>query len=99
MLIYNYLKYNVTFNPIIKRITYGNSTLLLDGAEKYNPQIETWLQMFSNEIIQVKFDGPSSPADDYCEKIDKWQFWNAFLFTLSVVSTIGKLFFNVFLLN
>jgi len=88
-LIYNYLNYNVTFNPILKRAMFGDNTEIRDGPAVYNRVIKDWLVELRNRIVKIKFDG--STDDAYCESIDRWELWNSFLFTITVVTTIGKI--------
>lgn len=90
--IYNYLSYDVTFSPIMSaeemRLGLIENTTILDGPDEYNQRVEDLLREFRNTVMDNQFGGNYLP--DHCESVDHWNFWNAFLFTVTVMSTIGN---------
>lgn len=85
--IFNYLSYNVTFNPVISSSFYGNETIMKDGPEMYNPVIHNWLKDMRTLIMEKPFNGEYK--DDYCQSVDHWEFLNSLLFTLTILTSIG----------
>ncbi len=82
-LIFNYLSFNVTFNPVLEPYITENYTLL-DGPEIYNVQIQDWLIELRDLILENGYGGED------CDDSNSWQFLSALLWTLTVVTSIGK---------
>lgn len=83
--IYNYLSFNVTFNPEL----YSTQTVGLnindteDGPEIYNRVIHDYLIELRDEILGNGYGGED------CEKVNSWQFLSGLLWTMTVVTSIG----------
>ncbi len=86
--IFNYLRFNVTFNPLIERAMLGSASEVLDEPVVYNKVIKNLLLAFRNEIIKNNYEGSSN--DSECENTDLWEYWNVFLFCVSICTTVGK---------
>jgi hypothetical protein len=81
--IYNYLLFNVTFNPELLKMTATNDTLFKDGIDTYNEVIHDYLVQFRSDILGNKYNGLP------CEELNSWQFLSAVLWTVTVVTSIG----------
>ena len=79
--IFNYLSYNVTFDPLLP--TGNNETLLLDGPDVYNKVVYDYLVQLENEVISNGYYGQD------CDTTNRWLFPNALLWTITVVTSIG----------
>ena len=79
--IYNYLSYNVTFDPVLA--TVANATLL-DGPDVYNQVIYDYLVKLENEFYSNTYYGQD------CQATNKWTFISALLWTITVVTSIGN---------
>ena len=82
--IYNYLSYNVTFDPLLPT---GNNATLLDGPDVYNKVIYDYLVQLENEFYSNTYYGQD------CQATNKWTFISALLWTITVVTSIGNSFF------
>lgn len=82
------MTYNVTFSPILNVAAYGEKTELRDGPEIYNKNIESWLVELRDLILKNQFGGPYE--NSFCEDTNEWEFLNSLLFSISVLTTIGK---------
>jgi hypothetical protein len=80
-LIYNYLSFNVTFDPALVIIT--NGTEMKDGPEIYNQYVLDTLYQMRDEVLSNGYSGQN------CETTNKWLFSSALLWTFTVLSTIG----------
>jgi len=80
--IFNYLTFNVTFNPILEPLINDNFTML-DGPDVYNKVIYDWLVELRDEVLSNGYGGES------CEDSNSWQFLSALLWTMTVVTSIG----------
>lgn len=83
MKIFNYLNFNVTFNPALVAMTADQNTVFLDGPDKYNLQVHDWLVEFRDEILSNGYGGED------CETVNSWQFLSGLLWTITVVTSIG----------
>jgi hypothetical protein len=95
--IFSYLAYNVTYSPDVTKLLIQKgletNVTIGDGPDKFNPKVEGFLRQLRRSVLLNKFNGNYN--DGYCENMDIWNFWNAFLFTVSVITTIGNLFFLI----
>ena len=81
--IFNYLTYNVTFNPILLSYTADNSTVFLDGPDIYNQVIYDYLIGLRDDALSNGYGGLD------CEVTNSWVFLSALLWTITVVTSIG----------
>lgn len=82
--IFNYLNFNVTFNPELTKMTETNDTVYLDGIATYNAVIEEMLIEFRDEVLGNGYGG------EVCEDVNSWQFLSGLLWTMTVVTSIGE---------
>lgn len=83
MKIFNYLNFNVTFNPALVSMTADNDTKYLDGPAVYNKVIHEWLIELRDEVLSNGYGGED------CEVVNSWQFLSGLLWTMTVVTSIG----------
>lgn len=69
------------------KLGVAENKTILDGPDEYNQRVEDLLRELRNSVVDNQFGGDYSK--EYCENVDHWNFWNAFLFTVTVMSTIG----------
>ncbi len=79
--IYNYLRFNVTWDPVLAQ--YQNLTIIKDGPEVYNQVILDTLTRLRSDALSNGYAGQD------CQATNKWNFPSAFLWCVTVVSTIG----------
>ena len=89
--IFNYMTFNVTYNPILAAYTADNSTEIKDGPEVYNGILHDWLVELRDEVIGNGYGGED------CEVVNSWQFLSGLLWTMTVVTSIGKIFYYLLL--
>ena len=78
--IFNYLSYNVTFDPLLPT---GNNDTLLDGPDVYNNVVYDYLVQLEKDVISNGYYGQD------CDATNRWLFPNALLWTITVVTSIG----------
>lgn len=90
-MLFNYIYFNTTSDPWLP---VDNSTVIAslntprDGPWIYNPKITAWLQDFAVQVRNYSSTYGYNGQD--CENDNLWEFFSALLFTVSIVTTIGK---------
>jgi hypothetical protein len=80
----NYILFNITTNP------YLDNSTGKDEPKVYNPKISSMLKDMRDEFLSYNSKYKYSGQD--CEKQSLWVFSSAFLFAMTVVTTIGRFF-------
>jgi hypothetical protein len=90
----NYILFNITTNPWLDNSSLVNSDgYLLDPPSVYNPKITSMLKDMRDELLKYNTIPYRYYGQD-CNAQSLWQFSSAFLFTMTVVSTIGEHFYS-----
>ena len=90
-MLFNYIYFNTTSDPWLP---VDNSTVIAslntprDGPWIYNPKITAWLQDFAVQVRNYSSTYGYNGQD--CENDNLWEFFSALLFTVSIVTTVGK---------
>ena len=81
-MLFNYINFNISIDPL-------DNSSGLDSASVYNTRIDNYILQIRNIIVQnyrsYKYSGQSD-----CEATSLWQMESAVLFTVTVVTSIGK---------
>ncbi len=85
--IYNYLSFNVTFNPYIANLS---SSSILDGPNIYNQKVTEMLTDMKDQINDMGIYYSNTLKFD-CDKTSKWMFISSLLWTITVVTTMGTI--------
>ena len=91
--LFNYIYFNITLDPwlpVDNSTTVASLSSTKDGPDVFNPNITAIFQQFRTDILAIYSSTKYKGLE--CVEYSTWNLPSAMLFTLTVVTTIGKLF-------